>query len=137
MVFELLAEGGAVTGSLGHELALHAFFILKDEFVASGLVEVDAAFVGFEVGFVEHFVGEEIEGERLAKDGAEGFHEIEGEGPAAVFGGVEESESGIQTVGVDVGMHLVIDEGGGEGDYGVYGGERWAGGTALEGEVFR
>lgn len=38
LVFKLLPQGGAVAGGLAHELALHAFFILEDEFGAAGLI---------------------------------------------------------------------------------------------------
>jgi hypothetical protein len=76
LLFELLAEGGAVAYGFGEELAFHAAFVLEEEFFASFLFEVGAAVAGFKVGGVEDLVGEEVEGKGFDEDGAEGFDEV-------------------------------------------------------------
>ena len=113
--FELLAEGGPVAGVLGHELALHASLILEEEAGAAFGIQIDPAVGGFEMFFLEDLVAEAIEGEGLGEDGAERFHKVEGEGPAAVFRDVEETGGGVETMGVEEGGDFVIEEGGAEG----------------------
>ena len=114
LVFELLAEGGAMAGSLAEELALHALFILEDELGAAVLGQIDAAVHGLEVTGIEHAVGEQIEGEGLGEYGAERLHQVQSERPAAVFGGVQQAEGGIEAVGVEEGVGFAVDEGGGK-----------------------
>src|SRR5437016_2990125 len=87
--------------ALGQELAFHAPLVLKDEFLAALLVEINAAVLRFEVFGIENLVAEEIQGQRFNENGPERFDEIEGQGPAAVLDGVEESQRGIEPVGVN------------------------------------
>ncbi len=77
LLFDLLAQGGAVSGGFGEELAFHAAFVLKDEFFASFVVEVDAAVFGFEVFGVEDLVAEEVQRKGFDKHGAKGFEQIQ------------------------------------------------------------
>ncbi|MDW8382874.1 MAG: hypothetical protein RMN51_12305, partial [Verrucomicrobiota bacterium] len=112
----------------------HAAFVLDEEFFAAFGVEEAAAVAGFEVFGGEDFVGEEVEGEGFDEDGAEGFDEVEGEGPASVVGCVEGTEGWVESVGVAGGGGFVVEEGSGEGDAGVDGVEGWSCGSAFEGE---
>jgi hypothetical protein len=130
VLFELLAEGGAVADGFGHELAFEAAFVLKEVFAPAGVVEVDAAVFGVEAAGVEDLVAEAVEGEGFDEDGAKGFDEVEGKGPAAVFGGVKEAEGGVEAVGVEEGDGFGVEEGGAEGDAGVNGVEGRSGGAA-------
>ena len=131
--FELLAEGGAVAHVFRHELTFHAAFVLEEEAGAAFGVQIDAAVGGFEVFGLEDLVAEAVEGERFGKDGAEGLHEIEREGPAAVFGDVEEAGSGIEAMGMEEGGDLVVKESGAEGEAGVDGIVRGAAGAGSKG----
>ena len=135
--FELLAEGGAVAGVFGHELAFHAALVLEEEAGAAFGIQIDPAVGGLEVFFLEDLVAEAIEGEGLGEDGAERFHEVEGKGPAAILRDVEEAGSGIETMGMEEGGDFVIKEGGAEGEAGIDGIVRGAAGAALEGEFHR
>ena len=72
-LFELLAESGAVANGFAQELAFHAAFVLQEEFSAARVVELGAAFAGFEVLGVEDLVAEEIQREGFDEGGSEGF----------------------------------------------------------------
>jgi hypothetical protein len=132
--FELLAEGGAVAYVFRHELTFHAALVLEEVAGAACGIQIDAAVGGFEVFGLEDLVAEAVEGERFGKDGAEGLHEIEREGPAAVFGDMEEAGSGIEAMGMEEGGDLVIKKSGAEGEAGIDGIVRGAAGAALERE---
>jgi len=135
LLFELLADGGAVADGFAEELAFHAALVLEEEFSAAVGVEEAAAVAGFEVVVVEDAMGEEVEGEGFDQGGSEGFDQVECEGPAAVVGRMEGAEGGVEPVCVAEGGGFAVEEGGGEGDAGVDGVERGPGGAAFEGEL--
>ena len=121
--------------ALGKELALHSALVLQDELLATVLVEIDPAVAGLEMVGVEDLVAEEVQGQGLDQDRPEGLHEVQGQRPAAILGGVEQAEGRVQAVGVKEGHGFGVKESGAEGDAGVDGVEGRAGGAALEGEV--
>src|ERR1039458_5315691 len=111
---------------------LHAALVLEEELLAAFLVEIGPAVPGLEMVRVEDLVAEEVQGEGFDEDGPEGFEEVQGEGPAAILGGVEEAEGGVEAVGVKEGDSFGVKEGGAEGDAGVDGVEGRAGGAAVD-----
>lgn len=135
LLFELLSDGGAVADGFAEELAFHAALVLEEEFSAAVGVEEAAAVAGFEVAVVEDAMGKEVEGEGFDQGGAEGFDQVECQGPAAVVGRMEGAEGGVEAVCVAEGGGFAVEEGGGEGDTGVDGVEWGSGGAAFEGEI--
>ena len=94
----MLAQRGAVLGTLGEELALHAPLVLEEEFLTAIFVEINASILRLKVFGIENLVAEEVEGQGFDKNWPEWFDEVQGEGPSAIFGGVEKSQRGIQAV---------------------------------------
>jgi len=84
---------------------------LQEELLAAILVEIGPAVPGLEMVGVEDLVAEEVQGQGFDEDGPEGFQEVQGEGPAAILGGVEEAEGGVEAVGVKEGDGFRVKEG--------------------------
>jgi hypothetical protein len=111
LVLQLLAQGGPVAGGLGEELTFHPALVLEEELLAAFLVEIGPAVPGLEMVHGEDLVAEEVQSEGFDEDGAEGFEEVQGEGPPAILGGVEEAEGGVEAVGVKEGDGFRVKEG--------------------------
>jgi hypothetical protein len=93
---EFSAEAGAEAVLLAGELAGKAALIGSEKTAAPFCIEIATAVAIFEVICgAQHIMAKEVEGEAVGYGGAEGFHEIKGEGGASVGGRVEESEERV------------------------------------------
>jgi len=136
-VVHFLTESGVLAGAGAGEGAMEAFFVVLEENAASGGVEENAAVALLEVIGTQHAVGKDAKGKGFGDGGAEGFHEVEGECPAAVGGGVEGTESGIEAAAVAGAEEFAVEDGGGVGEDGVDGIARGPGAAAAKGELRR
>lgn len=131
---DFVAEGGALTGEVGGEGAIHPPFVTGVKAAPTLLVKVDAALAWFEVGLgLKSAVVEEIEGEAIGDGGAKRLDEVEGEGRAAGLGFVQVAERGIEAGGVKSRGGFVGEEGVAEGEQGVRGVMGWPARATLEG----
>ena len=88
-----------------------------------------------EVFWGDLFSVEEGDGEAVCEEGAEFFHEVEGEAGAAGAVAVEEADLGVEAGGDEGGGAVVGEEGVEEGEEGVGGVGGWAADAAWEGEA--
>src|SRR5262245_48089793 len=82
-------------------------------------------------------MAEEVKGERLDQQGPKRLEEVQRQAPAAVFGGMQQAQRGVEAVAVDEGDGLVVNERRAEGDAGIDGIERRTRTAPLEREVGR
>ena len=101
------------------ELAIDPAFVLEKKDAPAFFGEVTAAFLRFETGVIDHFVGEKIQSESLHEHGPEGFDQIQSQGPTPVFRRVQSAERGIESVGMNGRNHLRVKNAGAEGDAGI------------------
>lgn len=71
------------------------------------------------IGFGEHAVIEQAEGETIDERMAEFFHQIQRQGGSAIAETVEKSDIGIQSVRGDEGEHFVGEHGVAKTEYGI------------------
>lgn len=90
-----------------------------------------AEFCG-EVFALEDAVVEDGDDDGIYDEGAEFFHEVEGEGGFAVLAGVQVADVGVEADGADGGDDLVEEDGVAVAEEGVDGVEGWAAGAAVE-----
>ena len=111
------------------DFVLLAFLPGGEDFFAGRVFEEDRA-VFFEIEILEGdlLAVEEGEGGAVCKEGAEFFHQVEGEGGAAGAVAVEEAALGIEAAGFEGAAAVVREEGVEKGKQGVDGVERWAAG---------
>ena len=133
-VVDFLTECGAATAVGAGEFAFEAAFVCDEESFFSLGVKEDAAVAFFKMGFrFEGAVGEEVECHGIGDWCAERLDEIKGERGATVGGFVEESNSGVETDGVELRLGFGSEDGVAVGKDSICGVMGRSAGASLEG----
>lgn len=130
--FEAAAVGGfVVEGGVGDGF-VKATFEFGEEGAPAVVGEAVGA-AGFDkvVGF-ENVVVEQGKDDGIYDEGAELFHEVEGEGGFAILAAVEVADVGVEADGADGGEDLVEEDGIAVAEEGVDRVAGWTAGTAVK-----
>ncbi len=130
--FEAAAVGGfVVEGGMGDGFVETGFEFGEEGTTAVIGQSIRAEFLD-ELFGLDGFGVEEGHDGGVYNEGAEFFHEVEGEGGFAVLAAVEVADVGVEADGADGGGDLVEEDGVAVAEEGVDGVAGWATGTAVE-----